>query len=664
MDPNNPIWQVFYTGADNSQTATLMAQSDVASFDRYGYYDTLFPNPTPPFGEVDSMLYLQNEKAGFASIHGWAGNVNVAQGLGPDGNALSHFRLPSYGEYRHLIFSAIASAGARGTLSWIYFYSDGWYSNPADFTDWRDTVCQPVQLEQQTISHAMETGWNVGTVISTLDGQTVNGNYNKVSYLLIYDDEQNRYYLIVSNNTYNNQNVTWNLANLPVPLATLDADLAEESSTITMVALVNGSYSLADTLTDHDINIYTLHAIDSASIVPVPTGLVDLVEFQIQTADGVIYELERSADLTADPVAWESTGGLIQGDGGIMRMYDRVDAGATYFHRVRIGAPEQAVSNGLLLAFDANDDNNAINGWSYTGVMSGSLPVAGGSAAPTHHTDPNGQSYFHHDAGDGVFLGNLTSSVGYGSWSTEYWVRRTGLNSENHLSRWLASPSSGNPSFIAHSGSGQLNPTDEIDLDHRDGNNQRSNIAGRNAIPWPPNEWAQIVVTYIDATGVGTDDGIMRAYYSNSSRFNGTPVFESFTERVDNDGPNASALGYAGLFSQNITETERGMVGDLAGVRFYDHALTPAEVKQNFNATGPGLGLAPPPPPPPGFAAATVTDQVAYRFTGEVGVLYELHGTDDGSHFTATGAMVRGTGAEQDAFDPSGTQRAAYRLVP
>jgi len=65
----------------------MMAQSDVTSFDRYGYYDTLFQNPTPPFGEVDTLLYLQNQKAGAASVHGWAGNVNVAQGLGPDGNA-------------------------------------------------------------------------------------------------------------------------------------------------------------------------------------------------------------------------------------------------------------------------------------------------------------------------------------------------------------------------------------------------------------------------------------------------------------------------------------------------------------------------------------------------------------------------------------------------
>ena len=340
VDPNNPIWQVFYTGTDNNETISMMAQSDVASFDRYGYYDTLFQNPTPPFGEVETLLNLQNEKAGIASMEGWAGNVNVAQGLGPDGNALSHFRLPSFGEYRHLIFSAIASAGARGTMSWIYFYSDGWYSDPADFTNWRDTVVQPVQLEEQMVSHAMETGWNIGSVTGNLDGQTVNGNYGKVSHLLIYDDQQSLYYLIVSNNTYDNHAITLTLSSLPTTLAGLDAQLPEESTAITMIDLGNRTYSLADILTDHDVNIYVLQAGSPIlPVVPQPTNLVEVIEFQIETEEGETYELERSTDLASDPDGWESTGALIRGDGGVMRMYDRAGPGRSEFNRVRFSTP-------------------------------------------------------------------------------------------------------------------------------------------------------------------------------------------------------------------------------------------------------------------------------------------------------------------------------------
>ncbi len=340
VDPNNPIWQVFYTGADNGETIRLMAQSDVASFDRYGYYDTLFENPTPPFGEVDTLLNLQNEKAGIASAEGWAGNINVAQGLGPDGNALEHFRLPSRGEYRHLVFSAIASAGARGTMSWIYFYSEGWYSNPSDFRNWRDTVVQPVQIEEQMISHAMETGWNIGTVSGNLDGQTVNGNYGKVSHLLIHDDQKDLYYLIVSNNTYDDHAITLTISGLPTTLANLDVQLPEDGRTIAMTDLGNKRYSLDDTLAHHDVNIYTLEAGPPIlPVFPVATNLAGVIEFQVETVEGEIYELERSADLSLNLDGWDSTGALIRGDGGIMRMFDRIDSGSPGFNRVRFRSP-------------------------------------------------------------------------------------------------------------------------------------------------------------------------------------------------------------------------------------------------------------------------------------------------------------------------------------
>jgi hypothetical protein len=509
------------------------------------------------------------------------------------------------------------------------------------------------------ISHAMETGWNVGTVTSSMDGQTVNGNYNKVSYLLIYDDIEERYYFIVSNNTYDTHNVTWTLSNLPVPLVSLEVHLPEDDETILMTDLGNGSYSLVDTLGDHDVNMYTLETGPGTQIFPVPTGPVAVIEFQIDTVEGLVYNLDRSSDLTVVPAGWVSTGSMLVGDGGLMRMYDRVDLGSPRYHRIR---SEHVVSGGLLLSFDANDDNNANDGWSYTGFTSGSLPTAGAGAAPTHHTDPNGQSYFHHDANDRVFLGDLASSTGYGSWTIEYWTRRTGLNSENHVAMWRANPSSGNPSFISHAAKSISIPSDGIDLDHQDGANQRSMTNGLDAVPWPTGEWAQIVVTYEDETGVATDNGIMRAFHSNSSGFNATPVFESLTEPVNNDGPGASSLSYVGLFGQNTTETDRGMVGDLAVVRFYDHVLTTDDMEQNFKATGPGLGLIAA-APPLGIAAVSPTDSMAHVFTGEPGETYELHGSSDGTNFTATGAMVRGDGGQQSAFDPAGTQQAAYQMI-
>jgi hypothetical protein len=237
-----------------------------------------------------------------------------------------------------------------------------------------------------------------------------------------------------------------------------------------LLGTVKSSYGLTDTLNDHDINIYTLETGPGTQIFPAPTGLVDVVEVRIDTVDGVLYELQRATELSADPGDWESTGASVRGD------------------------------------------------------------------------------------------------------------------------------------------------------------------------------------------------GIMRGYYSSASGFNGMHVFESTIEPVNNDGLSASSLGYAALFGQNVTETERGMVGDLAVVRFYRRALAPEEIEKNFNATGPGLGVVAA-TPLPDIAAVSALNSVGLRFTGEAGALYELHGSNDGTTFTPTGARVRGTGGEQYAFDPDGMQKAAYQMI-
>ena len=107
-----------------------------------------------------------------------------------------------------------------------------------------------------------------------------------------------------------------------------------------MIDLGNRNYGLSDTLIDHDINIYTLQAGPPILPVdPVPTNLVDIIEFRIDTADGAIYELEKFTGLASDPDEWESTGALIQGNGEIMRMYEKIAPGNSGYNRVRFGAP-------------------------------------------------------------------------------------------------------------------------------------------------------------------------------------------------------------------------------------------------------------------------------------------------------------------------------------
>ena len=259
-DPHHQIWQVFTIHDDGAKLINYMQQTDIASFDRYGYFDS-----TVPFGGADWIIELQNEKAGLGANNGWNGNVNVVQGLGCDTGGFDYYRFPDYDEYRHLVFSAFASAGVRGTLSWVYYYNDiNWYTDPNLFTNWRDNICQPIQLEQQMIAHAMETGWNVGSVAANTDGQYLNGPtgypYGKVSHLLTYDDIQEFYYLIVSNNSYETINVELTLTELPDAITSLVAEIPESSSTVVMQDLGGGDFRLNDTLLDHDVKIYLLRA--------------------------------------------------------------------------------------------------------------------------------------------------------------------------------------------------------------------------------------------------------------------------------------------------------------------------------------------------------------------------------------------------------------------
>ena len=74
---------------------------------------------------------------------------------------------------------------------------------------------------------------------------------------------------------------------------------------------------------------------------PVPhvsTNLTELVELQFTTVSGLVYRLNRSADLTASG-AWEETDVFVRGDGGVMRVYDTPGTNSLFFSRVGVGEP-------------------------------------------------------------------------------------------------------------------------------------------------------------------------------------------------------------------------------------------------------------------------------------------------------------------------------------
>lgn len=260
-------WQVHPHTWHNDDVRTLMASTDVCTYDGYTYLEG-----RPLFADESStrILAWQQAKADLIQTEGWAGNVNVTQAVGHKRGEKTGFRFPTYEEYRWNVFSAIASAGARGTLNWIYCYWDGFLeSNPQPFFHFRDETVKPVNFEQRMIAHAMETGYNVGKARSNLDELTsarippATGPYrkfNKVGHILLYDDQQKKYFLIVTNNESSPHAVRLTIWDLPVPLSSLTIREPHDNRELELKDRSRGRYTFQDKLANHDVAIYVLPA--------------------------------------------------------------------------------------------------------------------------------------------------------------------------------------------------------------------------------------------------------------------------------------------------------------------------------------------------------------------------------------------------------------------
>jgi hypothetical protein len=168
----------------------------------------------------------------------------------------------------------------------------------------------------------------------------------------------------------------------------------------------------------------------------------------------------------------------------------------------------------------------------------------------------------------------------------EIWLRRSGANgSEDHIGGFRMQDNfSGN--FFTLTGSSHTDTPSSNnlpDIDFRD----RAAVRQINpdAVDIGVDEWHQLVVAYEDATGNGTNDGTMRVYLDGIQ----TVAFPS--QPVWNAGNSGSDIAWVSLFVVNTGEGNRGMAGDIAVNRIYNRTLSAAEVLQNFNATGPGLGI-------------------------------------------------------------------------
>jgi hypothetical protein len=180
-------------------------------------------------------------------------------------------------------------------------------------------------------------------------------------------------------------------------------------------------------------------------------------------------------------------------------------------------------------------------------------------------------------------------------------------------------------------------------------------------IPLPVGEWRQLTITYQDATGADTSDGVMNVYTNGNQApfltFPDQPVWMA-------EPPGADLSHVVAFCIAAAWEPERGFNGDIAMIRIYNAELTPAQVEQNFNTYADLYGLGAGGETLPGAVAYTVTDQQGFLFSSDPDWLYELEGSDDGVNFTFTGAIVRGDGSDRVMFDPrGGPLQAHYQII-
>ena len=111
---------------------------------------------------------------------------------------------------------------------------------------------------QRMIQHAMETGYNAGKVRSNLDQLVPGRNFNRIGHLLLYDDVQGQYFLIVTNNVSNEFEMELTIYDLPVPLNSHVVTEPHDQRQVELHELDEGCYKLTDRLFNHDVTIYMM----------------------------------------------------------------------------------------------------------------------------------------------------------------------------------------------------------------------------------------------------------------------------------------------------------------------------------------------------------------------------------------------------------------------
>ena len=276
-DPSHPISVVHYAFDNNYPSLNYLSSEpppycDLLMTDTYvryyGWDEFASPlyHPTK-VAKVHSSLAQTYNKQAYISVvqtHEWGTDLGI----------------PTYAEHRYLVYGPIIN-GARGILYWMH--------NAYTTEDHKNNVVGPIGREIESLIPAIISDSQAVTATSTRDADTWGTGIGDITSLLGEDSTGG--YLMVSNNTPWTFPVTFTLTGVPLaralgPNAT-SVPVTFESRTVTAQPTLNPTvWTLTDTFTPYDVNVYRLYTFDA--VASVDLGLPDVSDnlVHLQQADG------------------------------------------------------------------------------------------------------------------------------------------------------------------------------------------------------------------------------------------------------------------------------------------------------------------------------------------------------------------------------------------
>ena len=237
---------------------------------------------TPEFGaDIWELTVVAKNDVQLAQSHNKNAVIGVLQA-----HQWSNLRLPTYAEQRYQSYGPV-TVGARGIYYWMY-YDD--YSPES----YRTTVIGPIAREIAWLIPAILSNSTAATVTSDRDTDTTGHGIPDVTYLV--GEDNHAAYLIAANNTANTISATLQLGGAiylgPSPTS---MPVMFESRSVIPQPTPGQKWTITDTFTPYDVNVYQLYVKDAVAAVDLGSPDVQDGIALVANDDGGTVALDNAA---------------------------------------------------------------------------------------------------------------------------------------------------------------------------------------------------------------------------------------------------------------------------------------------------------------------------------------------------------------------------------